>query len=229
MKKRIKFGLALCFMAIGAIGFSQEIENPEEVGSTEIVENVEVEDSGKIVKETKAKKDKRVQIIDEDEESKNHLGLDNKNAIGFYVLGSQSTIGGIQYERRFSDLVSAQFNTYVFYNTNTTWSNILDYNINAQLNFRLFEYAWKNVFASRLFAYAMIGHRGFIENVYDYETYDFKPSEDFSATMIGSAGFGFDIILYEHLSLLLEFGFMGSYPNDAFAGICIGSGVRYAF
>lgn len=154
-------------------------------------------------------------------------GLDNKNAIGAYVLGADPTIGGLQYEHRFTDLVSSKIGAFVFYN-NDTYSDPFNMNISLQTDFTLYENEWRDKIASRLFAYALAGYTANIERGYDYVN-DVQKKEEFHQNAIASIGFGFDFIFFEHLSVPVQFGFMGSFPNDTRIGFCGGVGIRYAW
>ena len=49
--------------------------------------------------------------------------LNNKNAIGIYVIGSERPVGGIQYERRFTDLFSTKFGTYALVRNQSDYYN----------------------------------------------------------------------------------------------------------
>lgn len=237
MKKLTKLilasGLLLNFCALS---FAQEAESVTDTAATtqlsETAETTVIEKKEVKTVET-AKTEKKLPDTEEGTDITKRNGLENKNAIGAYFLGSQSPIGGIQYERRFNNVVSMKSNGYIFYNTqNSFFEHSLDYNINAEFDFRMYEYAWRESFASRLYAFVLVGHRGFVDNnsYYDENLYNYVyVPGDYHATAIGSIGFGFDLFFYDHLSIPLQVGFMGSFPNDPYAGLCIGTAVRYSF
>ena len=154
-------------------------------------------------------------------------GLENKNAIGAYILGGSNSVGGLQYERRFSDLVSTKFGAFAFYD-NDGYSDPFNMNLTVETDFTLFETEWKDKISSRLFAYALAGYDARIKRTYDYEL-DKKVSEDFISNAIASVGFGFDFIFFGHLSVPVQFGFMGTFPNDTKVGFCGGIGIRYSW
>ena len=85
-------------------------------------------------------------------------GLSNKNAIGIYFTGSEKPIGGIQYERRYNKLISQKINGFIFATENSMYENCLNYNVNTEIQFRLFEFAYRDNFDSRLYAYLMVGY-----------------------------------------------------------------------
>ncbi len=160
----------------------------------------------------------------------------NKNAIGVYVLGASQPIGGIQYERRFNDLLSAKFNSYINYNKHNE-SNPLDYNLIGEVDFTVFEEAWnekhwKNNVTSRLYIYLLGGHKGTLSGDYYYDedsgSYIDEPAKYHAATVL-SAGFGFDFVLFDHLSMPVQFGYIGQFPYETEAGFCVGTGVRYSW
>ncbi|MCR4741667.1 MAG: hypothetical protein K5866_02180 [Treponema sp.] len=172
-------------------------------------------------------------IIIQDKENTNS-GLAFRNAIGgYFVWNYKSPIGGIQYERWVTDLLSTKFNFYVFYDPseNFIWEHLMDYTITTEFNLKLYETAFNEEFASRLFAFLMLGHRGYSIRTYERdESYNISGySDSYYPVMLASLGFGFDFIFAEHLSIPFQIGFMGAFPNDEYAALCIGTGIRYIF
>ena len=153
--------------------------------------------------------------------------LENKNAVGAYFLAADHEVGGLQYERRFSDLVSTKFGVFAFYNQDT-YSDPFKMNITAETDFTLYANNWREKIASRLFAYGMVGYESYIERVYDYE-HDAKKSEKMHNNALASVGFGFDFMFFDHLSVPIQFGFMGTFPDDTQVGFCGGIGIRYTW
>ena len=157
-------------------------------------------------------------------------GLENKNAIGVYLLGAESAVGGIQYERRFTDLISTKFGVYAMYDSYSTYQPF-HCNFSVETDFKLYETNWRDKVASRLFAYALAGYMADSEYSYDYSvenpesTKKLKKSND----AVASLGFGFDFIFFEHLSVPIQFGFMGTFPDDPQVGFCGGIGLRYSW
>ena len=162
-------------------------------------------------------------------------GLENKNAIGMYILGSQNAVGGIQYERRFTDLVSTKFGVYAMYNQKSNYDPF-NCNFTVETDFNLYETTWKEKVSSRLFAYGMVGYIGSLA----YEAPDYSVSEQennptaaknpqMSNDVVLSAGFGFDFIFFDHLSLPIQFGFMGTFPDNPNVSFCGGIALRYTW
>lgn len=157
-------------------------------------------------------------------------GLENKNAIGIYVIGAENPIGGIQYERHFTDLISEKFGVYAFYNNNDYTSNPFEFNVTAETDFKLYETNWKDKVASRLFAFAMLGYDIKIER----ETHYAEPEGSYSEKKVinnalAAVGFGFDFIFFDHLSVPVQFGFMGTFPDTPNIGFCGGIALRYSW
>ena len=157
-------------------------------------------------------------------------GLENKNAIGVYIIGSENAIGGIQYERHFSDLISEKFGLYAFYNNNSYSTTPFEFNLTAETDFKLYETNWRNIVSSRLFVYAMMGYDIKKESqTYYVEDGDNEQEEKFLQNAIASLGFGFDFIFFDHLSIPLQFGFMATFPDNPNIGFCGGTGIRYSW
>ena len=157
-------------------------------------------------------------------------GLENKNAIGIYVIGSESAVGGIQYERHFTDLISTKFGVYAMYDNNSTY-NPYDVNFSVETDFKLFETNWKDKVASRLFAYALAGYMGSGEYSIDYSAEDPETTKKYikSNDAVASLGFGFDFIFFDHLSIPVQFGFMGTFPDTPNVAFCGGIALRYTW
>lgn len=144
--------------------------------------------------------------------------LENKQAVGVYYILSENPIGGLQYEYRFNNLISTKVDVFMYYDGK--YREALNYNGNIELDITMDESMWKERYSSRLYAYILAGHTG---NLYFGET----PHQQYDAVL--SAGFGFDFTLFDHLSIPIQFGFLGTFPDNKSAGFCVGSGIRYSF
>ena len=162
-------------------------------------------------------------------------GLENKNAIGMYILGGERGIGGIQYERRFTDVFSLKTGVYAMYHDNTRLYTNQDaeFNITLEPDFTLYETNWNDKVASRLFAFGLAGYdfQMNTESIWD-EDHLHKLGEETKMihSAVAAAGFGFDFIFFGHLSVPIQFGFMGilntENPN---VGFCGGIALRYGW
>ena len=163
--------------------------------------------------------------------------LENKNAIGMYIIGGDPSYGGIQYERRFSDLISVKFGTFALYQT-YSYSNTSEaqFNFIIEPDFTLYQTDWNDKVSSRLFAFGLAG--------YDFKKkvnvrWDFSGGVDgvrlddevtYINSAVAAVGFGFDFIFFGHLSVPIQFGFMGTInEEDPNVGFCGGLGLRYAW
>ena len=155
-------------------------------------------------------------------------GLENENAIGMYILGGEEAVGGIQYERRFSDFISAKVGVFAFYN-DKTYSDPFNANVTVETDFTLFESEWRDKISSRLFAYGMVGYTGSYERSYEYAEPENIKTEKMHNNALASVGFGFDFIFFDHLSVPIQFGFMGTFPDDPQVGFCGGIALRYTW
>ena len=157
-------------------------------------------------------------------------GLENKNAIGIYVIGSEESVGGLQYERRFSDLVSTKFGVFAFYNEKS-YSEPYNMSFTVETDFTLFENNWKDKISSRLFAYGLVGYAGKLDHTWSYDELSegSTKTDTIHNNAVLSAGFGFDFIFFDHLSVPVQFGFMGTFPDDPQVGFCGGIALRYTW
>ena len=160
--------------------------------------------------------------------------LDNKNAIGMYVIGSERPVGGIQYERRFTDIFSTKFGTYALIRNRDYYSGTpIEFNFTLEPDFSLYETSWNDKVSSRLFAFGLVGY-DFAQNVnsvYD-EVADKYVDKDttYTHSLIAGAGFGFEFIFFDHLSVPLQFGFTGTLnTEDPFLGFGAGISIRYSW
>ena len=160
--------------------------------------------------------------------------LDNKNAIGIYVIGSERPVGGIQYERRFTDLFSTKFGTYALVRNQSDYYNDtpIDFNFVLEPDFKLFETSWNGKVCSRLFAFGLLGYEFSEKSYYHYDEtihtniYD---KTSYEHGLIVGAGFGFDFIFFGHLSVPIQFGFTGTIDKDPFVGFGGGIALRYSW
>lgn len=160
-------------------------------------------------------------------------GLDNKNAIGMYIIGANDPIGGIQYERALSDVVSEKVGIFAFYN-NDDYSEPYRFSVSSETDFKLFETTWKEKVSSKLFAYGLFGYKCFGEREYIYPNktaYDdpIDVNDTFYQNIFAGLGFGFDFIFFDHLSVPIQFGFIGEFPYNLNIGFSAGVSIRYTW
>lgn len=171
--------------------------------------------------------------------------LDFKNSVGVFVLGNVSSdepgVKGIQYQRWCTDRFGFQtegFITYQDQKHSYTDFSTLDFSVSTEALLKLYETPKGYRFASTLYAWGLVGIHGFtgteyVESVghYGQEGYveGYYKNGGFKSDVMLGIGFGFDVMLLNHLSIPFQFGFEGEFPNDISAGFCMGAGLRYKF
>ncbi|MCQ2592116.1 MAG: hypothetical protein MJ188_04970 [Treponema sp.] len=167
--------------------------------------------------------------------------FDYKSAVGLYAMTSND-IMGIQYQHWF-DKLGFQTQGFVFYDNNYGWNNYEDvgkynYSVTAELQVKLFEATIGLRSGTMLYAWALAGVHGYNDSIYvnskgEYGESNYVPGynkapEDFTNAVLG-LGFAFDVMMFNHLSFPLQFGFTGEFPSKFTAGFTVGTGVRYKF
>ncbi len=163
-------------------------------------------------------------------------------AIGIFVLGNVSAtdpnVCGIQYQQWF-DKIGFQTEGFVYYN-DKNFSQVSTYNfsLSGELLLKLYETPKFKRTYSTLYAWFMAGYHGYNKANYvdskgtygeaGYVEGYYTDSGFMGDAMLG-IGFGFDIVVFDHISIPFQFGFEGEFPNTVTAGFCIGSGIRYRF
>ena len=160
--------------------------------------------------------------------------LDNKNAIGMYVIGSECPVGGIQYERRFTNVFSTKFGTYALVRNKEYYGGTpLEFNFVVEPDFTLYQTSWNNKVSSRLFAFGLAGYDFTQKSNGHYDDTLSRYVQDQvtnTHSLIAGAGFGFEFIFFGHLSVPLQFGFTGTLnQDDPFLGFGGGIAVRYSW
>lgn len=158
--------------------------------------------------------------------------LEAKTAVGIYGMSTTETNNasayGLELQQWFTPKLAVTVLGSAFYQDNEWYSRPFNANVSLQLTYSLIESQFGNHFGSRFFAYALGGYSGYGENV---KSNDAKAENKivYSHNALVSLGFGFEFLMFDHLSIPLTFGFAGEFPNDPAAGFCLGAGVRYAF
>ncbi len=165
--------------------------------------------------------------------------LDFKNSVGIYGL-MQTQVMGIQYQRWCTERLGFQTTGYIFYEKAKWEGDNSEFNasLSGELQLKLFETPFGKRSGSILYAWFLGGYHGFtkqqwVDAVGTYEDATYQPGywqdgKYYSNAILG-LGFGFDIMFLNHISIPIQFGFAGEFPNDMNAGFCVGAGVRYRF
>ena len=174
------------------------------------------------------------------EESQDDITYDQ--AIGVFVLGNDSSDGpnvcGLQYQQWF-DKVGFQTEGFVYYN-DKNYKAVPTYNFSLSGEFlvKLYETQVVRRTSSTLYAWFLAGYHGYNKANYveSKGTYGepgyvegYYTDSGFMGDVMLGIGFGFDIVVFDHISIPFQFGFEGEFPNTITAGFCVGSGIRYRF
>lgn len=163
--------------------------------------------------------------------------LDYNNSVGIYALANSNVLG-IQYQRWCTDKIGFQTEGFVFYNETTYSPSNFDCSLSCELHIKLFETPFGQKSGSTLYAWFLGGYHGESGSEYieatgtwgqpDYVEGHYEPTGYDSNAILG-IGFGFDIMFLNHISIPIQFGFSGEFPNTKSAGFCVGAGLRYRF
>jgi hypothetical protein len=161
------------------------------------------------------------------------------SAVGVFAVSFPGE-GGLQYQVW---LGSFGFQTMggILYNMTLFNSKTFDYWIEVEGLWRIYGDRFGDWLSGQLYLWARAGHEGYIEQIVDYptdpatgqpSTTPVISSSPFVPVIIGGAGIGLEIILFEHFSLPFEFGYEGLYPfgySTPLVGFGVSGGLRYRF
>ena len=156
--------------------------------------------------------------------------LENKTAVGVYGMGAMTNVdastAGLEFEKWITPNFALGIIGSAFYND----SSYQDFSANVSLQFKysMINSDFGDHFGSRFYAYAVAGYNGWSISKWDSDTYEYVATEYFNDVFV-SLGFGIEWLLIDHLSLPLNFGFAGRFPENPTAGFCMGTGIRYSF
>ena len=164
--------------------------------------------------------------------------LDFKNSVGVFILGNVTSetlsVKGIQYQRWCTDRWGFQTEGFVTYDAQS-WQDSLptyDFSLSGEVLLKLYETPKGYRFASTLYTWGLVGVHGFNDVVYENfpnSSTGHYVDEGFMFNTVLGLGFGFDVMMLNHISIPFQFGFEGEFPNKTSAGFCLGTGVRYKF
>jgi hypothetical protein len=155
--------------------------------------------------------------------------VESNSAVGVSILGTtENGIYGLQFQHWFNNRIGMQTEGFAYYNPEST--TVLNYSIAGELLVKLYETKFGEKSASNLFAWFLAGHRGYIEETYEYKDgVSTTVSSGYCPDVVFGLGFGFDIMFLNHISIPIQFGFFGEAPNDFGVGFAMGTGIRYRF
>ena len=158
------------------------------------------------------------------------------SSIGVYTLaGVSAGIGlwGLQYQHWFNNRIGAAFDFSALYNSDLTDApqNKMFVNFNAEFDYALYRFELSNDVASQLYLWALGGVEFKDKLVYEYtsEGYQEINTDSVLVNAVVGLGFAFDFTFYKHISVPVQIGFLGTFPNDTCFDFCLGTGLRYSF
>ena len=159
------------------------------------------------------------------EEKKNFIS--GKNAIGAVIY--TPTIGfecivpdfvyGICYQRWIIPQFALEFGGIV---TSPGFSEVL-YNVYVEAEWAFFQHVASENFATRFFLWGLLGHIGRLVNIHSLENYNLILGQKYEFCIRGSVGLGFEMIIAQHISIPLKFGFSVS----EIMGFTFGTSIKY--
>jgi hypothetical protein len=138
---------------------------------------------------------------------------DFPSSVGVYA--SSWSGGGLSYQRWYGSFgYAVTAGGYANPSTDDTgtsrdyfnWS----YNVELDLQYRLFASNFWNWLSGDLFAYATVSHKGERWDIYDTSTNAYVRRGDFSPVVSAGVGIGYEIVVFRHFSIPLMFGYTAS-------------------
>ena len=147
------------------------------------------------------------------------------------VGNSEQVLWGLQYQRwvtdRFALGVSGGI---VAYDNEYTDKYYCNYNVNITANINIFNFEWGDRSGSRFGAFFLAGHRGFYGDVSEYKySYNGPDKTGYFPNVVFAAGLEIEFLVWQRISMPVQLGFSGEFPNFPTAGVCFGTGLRYVF
>ena len=163
------------------------------------------------------------------------------NSVG--ISGSATTIGGmggLSYQRWFGDFgysltlgAMAQPVYEVVGSTAASSPSFYAYSYNGELDllWKLYSSDFWRWLSGDLYTYAKLQHQGGVQSIYTPNADITKPAtyvaSPFGLTFAAGLGIGYEIILFQHFSIPLQFGYTAQYPFTL--GFDTGGGLRYRY
>lgn len=165
---------------------------------------------------------------------------DFPNALGVFgggiLSGSGSGFGGLHYQHWFSK-VGVQVEGGIMY---TPSSEGLNYSLAVDGLFPVYSSDFSDKLGGRVYIFGSVGHNGStyqVSPVYndDYTIILTEGYSVFHPSILVAAGIGIEIVLFQHFSIPVHFGYAADIPvntavgNDLNIGFTLSGGVRYRF
>jgi len=159
------------------------------------------------------------------------------------VFGSSMNGGGLSYQSWNSDLgFAVAAGAFAIpasglqFGENTASTDVMNYgyNIEANLLYRLFASNFWNWLSGDLLVYASVAYKGAQTADYIYDPDKDETTDDsyyregtLEQSVAAGLGIGYEIVLFRHFSLPLQFGYQVEWPF--LLDFCFSGGLRYRF
>jgi len=152
-------------------------------------------------------------------------------ALGLFVSSLATNPGyGIHYHYSFGRLgVSATLGGYYDPGNKLYSDQVLYYSIFSTLQYRVYGHTFSPGLSTQLYSWVLGGHIGSIDWVEGPVGSYTSVHGPYKADFVAGLGIGIELIFRGHLSIPLEFGYVGQFPNDKIVSFTFASGVRYRF
>lgn len=167
------------------------------------------------------------------QDSDNNNWDSNSTALGTAVtLLPEHTIYGLNYQHWWNNF---GLDWTIGGHYNKSWTGNPESYICAGIKpmFQVYNTDPSNKHMAKVYIWGLVGGTGSIssKNVYSddppYNLISSTPDNKFDVT--AGFGFGVEVICWNHLSIPVEVGFAGGFPNDPAFGFCGSTGLRFRF
>lgn len=159
-----------------------------------------------------------------------------QNSIGVALLGGSCGIYGLEYERYFGGAFGLAFIGSGYANE-YSWDKgsgkyVGGFNFSVMPELKLFHCEFAKGFDMTLFGWSLVGITAQSDwsTDYDKELDILSYSWDgWKINAVAGIGFGFDFVFAKHISVPVQFGFIGQFPTTPIVGMCVGTGIRFVW
>jgi len=155
------------------------------------------------------------------------------NALGIFGSSLTGNFGGGLHYQRWGEKWGFQVTAGGFYDPEATFGSTLAYSVSLEGTRALYTNYFKNWFAGRLYLWGSVGHQGYNDLADDYYDYDLGAyvHEDgkFGLDALAGLGIGIEVVIFQHFSFPIQFGYMGSFPSTPRVSFTTSGGLSYRY
>jgi len=155
---------------------------------------------------------------------------DNACGAKFFTWNSSDNgIYGLNYQRWFENNVGLETTFGGSFNPSERSDNYLC--VNGQIQYRIFQSATDRPFVGQFYFWGMGGYICAQKTTwtYNYETNESDRKTKIINNACGGLGIGAEIVFWERISIPVEFGLCGDFPDVPNIGFSASSGIRFRF